>query len=84
LSIHFTKPYEALEVMLECMLKYHELVVRRHCSGISRDTTLQLIAVMEKNKSIRGQIKSLDVTFASALCISIEDLFLKIERYLLS
>jgi hypothetical protein len=35
---------------------------------------------MEKNKSIRGQIKSLDNEFVMELCISIEELFLTIEK----
>lgn len=79
-STHFTKPYEALEVMLACVVKYHEYIVRRQCSGVTKDTRLTLIDVMEKNKSIRGQIKSLDLQFTLKLCNSIEDLFFAIEK----
>jgi hypothetical protein len=54
---HFTKPFEALDVMLECIVQYHEYIVRWGC-----------------------QIKSLDNEFVMELCISIEELFLTIEK----
>jgi hypothetical protein len=79
-NTHFTKPYEALEVMLECVLKYHDYIVRGNCSGISHPTKMQLMGVMEKNRVIRGQVKSLDVQFTLKLCNSIEELFFAIEK----
>jgi hypothetical protein len=77
---HFTKPFEALDVMLECIVQYHEYIVRWGCNGVSKNTRVKVVEIMEKNKSIRGQIKSLDNEFVMELCISIEELFLTIEK----
>ena len=79
-NTHYTKPYEALEVMLPCATKYHDFVVRKNCSGVSENTKVRLIGIIEKNKSIRGQIKSLELKFALNLCNTIEELFLCIEK----
>lgn len=54
--------------------------MRKNCNGVTKNTCLKLVEVMEKNKSIRGQIKSLDVQFTLNLCNSIEELFFAIEK----
>lgn len=79
-STHFTKPFEALDVMLECVAKYHEYAVRWRCSGVSQESRVSLGDIMEKNKSIRGQTKSLDSQFVMKLCNSIEKLLFGIEK----
>ena len=65
---------------MACVITYHDFIVRKQCSGVTENTRMKLIDVMEKNKSIRGQIKSLDLQFTLKLCKSIEELLFAIEK----
>lgn len=68
---NYPQPYEPLSVLLECLRKHYNIIIRGVCNGISQATKIKLADLYQQTNSIRN-VKSLDLKYAADCCESIE------------
>lgn len=75
----YAMPYDALNILLDCLRQMHQYILRHNCNGPSDVCRLDLAALVETTNPIRN-VEVLDLKYVNEVIASAEKTIRTIER----